>query len=88
MSPIKKEFILYLEDMLHSMDRIEEYLTGLDFRKFKQTYIVVDATIRNFEVIGEAAKNILIDIQKKYPTFHIATDHELNKNTFLGYGYQ
>ena len=67
MSPIKREFILYLEDMLHSMDRIEEYLTGLDFRKFKQTYIVVDAIIRNFEIIGEASKNIPTDIQEKYP---------------------
>ena len=67
MSPIKREFILYLEDMLHSMDRIEEYLGGLDFRKFKQTYIVVDAIIRNFEIIGEASKNIPTDIQKKYP---------------------
>ncbi len=54
MSPIKREFILYLEDMLASMDRIEEYLVGLDYRKLKQTYIVVDAIIRNFEIIGEA----------------------------------
>jgi len=67
MSPIKREFILYLEDMLHSMGRIEEYLGGLDFRKFKQTYIVVDAIIRNFEIIGEASKNIPTDVHKKYP---------------------
>ncbi len=67
MSPIKREFILYLEDMLHSMDRIEEYLEGLDFIKFKQTYIVVDAIIRNFEIIGEASKSIPTDIQEKYP---------------------
>ena len=54
MSPIKREFIFYLEDMLQSMDRIEEYLSNLDFKKFKQTYLVVDAIIRNFEIIGEA----------------------------------
>ena len=67
MSPIKREFILYLEDMLQSMDRIEEYLGELDFKKFKQTYIIVDAIIRNFEVIGEASKNIPTNIQEKYP---------------------
>jgi uncharacterized protein with HEPN domain len=67
MSPIKREFILYLEDMLLSMNRIEEYLSDLDFKKFKQTHLVVDAIIRNFEIIGEASKNIPIDIQKKYP---------------------
>ena len=67
MSPTKREFILYLEDMLQSMDRIEEYLSSLDFKKFKQTYLVVDAIIRNFEIIGEASKNIPIYIQQKYP---------------------
>jgi uncharacterized protein with HEPN domain len=67
MSPVKREFILYLEDMLQSMERINEYLGNLDFRKFKINYLVVDAIIRNFEIIGEASKNIPNDIQKKYP---------------------
>jgi uncharacterized protein with HEPN domain len=66
MNPINREFILYLEDMFQSMQRIEEYLGGLDFKKFKETYIVVDAVIRNFEIIGEASRKIPIDIQVKY----------------------
>lgn len=67
MSPVKREFILYLEDMIKSMERIEEYLCGLDFIKFKMTYMVVDAVIRNYEIIGEAAKKVPIEIQVKYP---------------------
>lgn len=67
MSPIKREFILYIEDMSQSMRRIEEYLGDLDFIKFKKTNIVVDAVIRNFEIIGEAAKKIPKTIQEKYP---------------------
>ncbi len=67
MSPIKRDFILYLEDMLQSMERIDEYINGLNFTKFKQTYMVVDAVVRNFEIIGEAAKKIPIDVQQKYP---------------------
>ncbi len=67
MRPEDREFILYLEDMLESMMRIEEYLRKLDFRKFKMNYLVVDATIRNFEVIGEASKNVPKYIQEKYP---------------------
>ncbi len=46
MSPANREYILYLEDMLESMMRIEEYLGELDFGKFKMNYLVVDATIR------------------------------------------
>jgi uncharacterized protein with HEPN domain len=49
------------------MDRIEEYLSNLDFRKFKMNYLDVDAIIRNFEIIGEASKNIPKNIQEKYP---------------------
>ncbi|NCU37259.1 DUF86 domain-containing protein [Candidatus Falkowbacteria bacterium] len=49
------------------MQRIEEYLGDLDFRKFKMTYMAVDAIIRNFEIIGEASKNIPTEIQEKYP---------------------
>ena len=67
MSPAKREFILYLEDMLQSMNRIEEYISDMDFRKFKLNYLVVDAIIRNFEIIGEASKNIPENIQDKYP---------------------
>jgi len=67
MSPVKREFILYLEDMLQSMERIEEYLDKLDFSNFKMNYLVVDAIIRNFEIIGEASKNVPKNIQEKYP---------------------
>lgn len=49
MSPVKREFILYLDDMLQSMNRIEDYLGELDFRKFKMNYLVVDAIIWNFD---------------------------------------
>jgi|TARA_R110000744_G_C19082903_1_gene531463 uncharacterized protein with HEPN domain len=67
MSPIKREYIFYLEDMLQSMERIEEYLVEIDFDKFSKTHIVIDATVRNFEIIGEAAKSVPINIQEKYP---------------------
>ncbi|MCX6352354.1 MAG: DUF86 domain-containing protein [Bacteroidetes bacterium] len=49
------------------MQRIEEYIIGLEFIKFKQNYMVVDAVIRNFEVIGEAANKVPIEIKNKYP---------------------
>jgi uncharacterized protein with HEPN domain len=67
MSHVKREFFLYLEDILQSMDRIEEYLGELEFKQFKMNYLVVDAIIRNFEIIGEASKNVPKYIQEKYP---------------------
>ena len=67
MKPSERDPILYLEDILTSMKRVEEYIEGLDFHKFKQDYKTVDAVIRNFEIIGEAAKRVDENIKDKYP---------------------
>lgn len=58
---------MYLEDIHLAMSRISEYIQGYTFIKFKQDYKTVDAVIRNFEVIGEASKNIPKVIKSKYP---------------------
>jgi uncharacterized protein with HEPN domain len=65
--PSERDPILYLEDIATSMQRVQEYTLGLDFQKFKWDYKTVDAVIRNFEVIGEASKNLPKDIKEKYP---------------------
>lgn len=49
------------------MKRVEEYLQGYDFEKFKKDYKTVDAVIRNFEIIGEASKNIAAELKKSHP---------------------
>jgi uncharacterized protein with HEPN domain len=67
LKPDERDQILYLEDIVLSMKRIAEYISGLDFQHFKQDYKTVDAVIRNFEVIGEASKNVSEEIKLKYP---------------------
>jgi len=67
MKPITRNYNLYLEDMLTSMLRIEEYIGELSFSEFKMNYLIVDAIIRNFEIIGEASKNVPTKIKQKYP---------------------
>ena len=49
------------------MSRIAQYIEGFSFTDFKRDYKTVDAVIRNFEVIGEASKNLPIEIKTKYP---------------------
>jgi uncharacterized protein with HEPN domain len=58
---------VYLEDIHLSMTRILDYAEGMDILKFKQSYITVDAVVRNFEIIGEASKNLPDHITEKYP---------------------
>ena len=49
------------------MQRVQEYITGLDFTHFKWDYKTVDAVIRNFEIIGEASKKLPEDTKERYP---------------------
>jgi len=58
---------MYLEDIQTAMLRISEYLHGYSFEGFKMDYRTVDAVIRNFEIIGEASKNLPEHIKEKYP---------------------
>ncbi len=53
-----RAYLMYLEDIQIAMNRIAEYINGLNFPDFKRDYKTVDAVIRNFEVIGEASKNL------------------------------
>lgn len=57
----------YLEDIIGSVNRIEEYVKGIVFAEFERDQKTQDATIRSFEVLGEATKKIPEDFRKKYP---------------------
>lgn len=55
----------YLEHILQAIERIEEYTSGLSEDTFLRNTLVQDAVIRNFEIMGEACRNI----QRRYPEF-------------------
>lgn len=67
MKPADRDPLLYLEDILESMRRISEYIFELSFSDFKDDYKTVDAVVRNFEIIGEASKNLPASIKTQYP---------------------
>lgn len=68
MNAARRRFDIYLEDIKTSILRIEEYMGDMDFVEFKSNYLIVDAVVRNFEIIGEASKNIPERIRIKYPS--------------------
>ena len=46
---------------------IENYTLNLSFEEFEKDRKTIDAVLRNFEIIGEAARQIPPDIKKKNP---------------------
>jgi uncharacterized protein with HEPN domain len=59
-----KSYVMFLSDMLLCMDRIDKYIEDVDFDDFCENEMLMDAVLRNLEIIGEAAKHIPEDIRK------------------------
>jgi len=59
----KRDLILLLEDMLESALKIKLYTTNLDYDLFLADDKTIDAVVRNFEIIGEAANRIDTDFR-------------------------
>ena len=49
----------YLRHILQAIDQIETYTAGVDQQAFLTNKMVQDAVVRNVEIIGEAANNIM-----------------------------
>ncbi len=62
-----RDKILLLEDMLQSAIKIKRYTDKLDYDSFIEDDKTIDAVVRNFEIIGEAANRIDPDFQTKNP---------------------
>ncbi len=62
-----RAYLLFLEDMQASMERIGRYCAGLDFAAFCANELVIDGVVRNIEVLGEAAKKVPLVVQELYP---------------------
>jgi uncharacterized protein with HEPN domain len=58
---------LLLEDILDSTNKILAYTAGLSYEQFLADGKTVDAVIRNFEIIGEAANRLPEEIRDQYP---------------------
>ena len=64
---MKKEIRIFIEDILESIERIEEHTKGVNKDNFLEDVKTQDAVMKRLEIIGEAVKNIPTDFRKKYP---------------------
>lgn len=57
---------LYLDDILQSIERIEQATQGLTREEFDEDVVVQDAVVRRIEVIGEAVKQTPSEFKEKH----------------------
>lgn len=58
---------VYLAHILDALRQITEYTAGLDDEAFRSRRMVHDAVIRQFEIIGEATKNLSEAFKNQHP---------------------
>ena len=54
---------VYLAHIQDAIQQIVAYTDGMDYGEFRTARMVQDAVIRQFEIIGEAAKNLSLEFR-------------------------
>lgn len=67
---LHKKWRFRIDDMIEAIERIVTYTKNLSLIEFSKDQKTIDATIRCFEILGEAARHIPTKIQGKYQKFH------------------
>ena len=64
---MRKDDLVYIDHILICIRKIKKYIKGQTKLGFSKNELIQDAVIRNFEIIGEASKNISNELKKTYP---------------------
>ena len=64
--PFMKSDKLYLKHINEAIESIEEYLHGVSYDKFKSNKMMIDAVVRELEIIGEASNNLSDNFREKH----------------------
>jgi uncharacterized protein with HEPN domain len=62
----KRDPNLLIDDIIESAEKILSYTSGLSLEQFFSDSKTLDAVVRNFEIIGEAANKLPKDFKEKF----------------------
>ena len=64
---MRRDYRLYLDDILDAIKKIREYVRGMDYKNFSSDMKTQDAVVRNLEIIGEASRQLPAEIRERWP---------------------
>jgi uncharacterized protein with HEPN domain len=57
----------YLIHVREAIESIEEYLENVTYHKFASNKMIIDAVVRELEIVGEASNNLSDEFREKHP---------------------
>lgn len=64
---MSREWTIYVRDMVACCDRVIAYTDGLSREAFDERGMAFDATVRNLELLGEAARQLPDEVRARTP---------------------
>jgi uncharacterized protein with HEPN domain len=64
---MSRDWLLYVRDMVVCCDKVLSYTDGLTRQDFAERGMVFDATVRNLELLGEAARQVPDAVRAEHP---------------------
>ena len=64
---MKRDLILFLDDILDSINAIQEFSKGMKKKELLSNRLKQSAIVREIEIMGEAVKNIPSSFREKHP---------------------
>ena len=77
---------IYVLDMIERCDRILTYTAGRDRDQVFETRIVLDATLWNIGILGEAANHVPREVQREHAEIPWRMIIDSRNRTIHGYG--
>jgi len=57
----------YLIHIREAIESIEEYLENVTYHNFASSKMIIDAVVRELEIVGEASNNLSDEFREKHP---------------------
>ena len=62
-----RHWVLYVQDMIEFAEKVQAYTEGMDKEAFISEGRTYDATLRNIELVGEAATHVPGHVREEHP---------------------
>lgn len=66
MKKIRKDNLVYVDDILSAIKKINKFCKGIEREDFMKNELLMDAVVRNLEIIGEASSKLTASFRERH----------------------